>query len=352
MIDLELPVVQAPMAGGPSTPSLAAAVSGVGGLGFLAAGYKTPELVLADINATRELTRQPFGVNVFAPTGASADHDTVNRYAERLRDQAAALGVALGDPRFDDDHYQQKLELLERERVAVVSFTFGCPTPSTVERLQHIGTSVWVTVTDPQEAVQAAAAGADALVVQGVEAGGHRGSFTDSDEHEDYGILALLSLIGARVDLPLVAAGGIATGSALAGVLAAGAAAGAIGTAFLRCPEAGTTAPHRNAVVQPRRTGLTRAFSGRLARALVNTFQADHTAAAPTAYPELHHLTAPLRAQARKNGDAEHINLWAGQAHELARDLPARQVTIELAESAAAALDHAAQQLLRNRKAR
>lgn len=351
VIDLDLPVVQAPMAGGPSTPSLAAAVSGAGGLGFLAAGYQAPGAVLADIGATRDLTQQPFGVNVFAPSGGPADRATVDRYADRLRDQAAALGVMLGDPRFDEDHYQQKVELLVQEKVAVVSFTFGCPAPSVVQRLQKVGTAVWVTVTDPQEAVQAAAAGADALVVQGVEAGGHRGSFADSDDHEDYGILALLSLVGARVDLPLMAAGGIATGSALAGVLAAGATAGAIGTAFLRCPEAGTTAPYRHAVTQPRRTGLTRAFSGRLARGLVNTFQAEHTAAAPIAYPELHHLTTPLRARARENGDTEQINLWAGQAHELARDLPAGQLAVELARDAAVALDRAAHRLMVQQKA-
>lgn len=333
------------MAGGPSTPSLAAAVSSVGGLGFLAAGYKPPKSVLADIIAVRELTQQPFGVNVFAPSGRPADKDTVNRYADRLRDQAAALGVVLGDPRFDQDHYPEKVELLTQERVAVVSFTFGCPDSSVVQRLQQVGTSVWVTVTDPQEAWRAAAAGADALVAQGVEAGGHRGSFVDSDTHEDFGILALLSLVSARVDLPLIAAGGIATGSAVAGVLAAGAAAAAIGTAFLRCPEAGTTAPHRDAVTQPRRTGLTRAFSGRLARGLINTFQAEHTAAAPIAYPELHHLTTPLRARARENGDAEQMNLWAGQAHALARVVPAGQLVVELARDAAVAVDRAAHRL-------
>ena len=345
MIDLDVPVVQAPMAGGPSTPSLAAAVSGVGGLGFLAAGYKTPEAVLADIAATRELTPRPFGVNVFAPSGRPADRDVVARYADRLHDQAAALGVALGNPDFDQDHYQEKVQLLAHEKVAVVSFTFGCPTPSMVQRLQQSGTSVWVTVTDPQEAEQAAATGADALVVQGVEAGGHRGSFVDSDQHEDFGLLALLSLVGARVDLPLIAAGGIATGPALAGVLVAGAAAAAIGTAFLRCPEAGTTAAHRDAVPQLRRTGLTRAFSGRLARGLVNTFQTEHSAAAPIAYPEVHHLTTPLRAHARETGNTEQMNLWAGQAHELARTVPAGQLTIELARDAAIALDQAAQRL-------
>lgn len=352
VIDFDVPVVEAPMAGGPSTPSLAAAVSSAGGLGFLAAGYKTPAAVLADITATRELTQQPFGVNVFAPSGGPADRDTVNHYADRLRDQAASLGVVLGEPRFDDDHYQQKVELLVRQRVAVVSFTFGCPEPLVVQRLQRVGTSVWVTVTDPQEATQAAGAGADALVVQGVEAGGHRGSFRDSDSHEDYGILALLSLVSAQVDLPLVAAGGIATGSALAGILAAGAEAAAIGTAFLRCLEAGTTAAHRDAVARSRRTGLTRAFSGRLARGLVNTFQADHTAAAPIAYPELHHLTSPLRAHARENGEADQMNLWAGQAHALTRDLPAGQLAVELAEEAAVALDRAAHHLTARRRAR
>ncbi len=243
MIDFDMPVVQAPMAGGPSTPALAAAVSNAGGLGFLAAGYKTPEAVRTEITATRELTQQPFGVNVFAPPNGPADPAIVHRFADRLRDQAAALGVQLGDPRFDDDHYQQKVELLTQERVPVVSFTFGCPTPAVVQQLQAVGTSVWVTVTDPQEALLAAEAGVDALVVQGIEAGGHRGSFVDSDSHEDYGILALLSLVSAQVDLPLIAAGGIATGPALAGVLAAGASAAALGTAFLRCPEAGTTAP-------------------------------------------------------------------------------------------------------------
>jgi len=333
------------MAGGPSTPALAAAVSNAGGLGFLAAGYKTPAAVLTEITATRQLTRQPFGVNVFAPSIGPADPVTVHRYADRLKDQATALGVKLGDPRFDDDHYEQKVHLLTRESVPVVSFTFGCPSPAVVQRLRQAGTSVWVTITDPQEAVLAAEAGADAVVVQGIEAGGHRGTFADSDSHENYGLLALLSLVSAQVDLPLIAAGGIATGPALAGALVAGASAAALGTAFLRCPEAGTTAPHRDVVAQSRHTGLTRAFSGRLARGLVNTFQADHTAAAPIAYPELHHLTTPLRAHARNRGDAEQMNLWAGQAHELARAVPARQLVIDFMQDAATALDRLTKRL-------
>ena len=345
MIDFDVPVVQAPMAGGPSTPSLAAAVSSAGGLGFLAAGYKTPEAVLADITATRELTQQPFGVNVFAPSGGPADRDTVDRYADRLRDQAAALGVVLGDPRFDEDHYQQKVELLVQERVAVVSFTFGCPAPVVVQRLQQVGTSVWVTVTDPQEAVQAAAAGADALVVQGVEAGGHRGSFADSDSHEDYGILALLSLVSARVDLPLIAAGGIATGSALAGVLAAGAAAAAIGTAFLRCPEAGTdrSAPERGGAAPTHRAdaGVLRPPRPRPGQHLPSRPHRGRPHRLPGAAPP-DHAAARARPRERRRGADEPVG---GPGARARPDLPAGQLAVELAEDAATALDRLTKRL-------
>lgn len=338
---LLVPIVQAPMAGGPSTPKLAAAVSRAGGLGFIAAGYQTPHAVQEDLAAIRDLTDRPFGVNLFAPSGSPADHGIVAGYAERIEGEAQHQRVALGEPRFDDDRYEEKLTLLERERPAVVSFTFGCPTADVVESLRAVGVTVWVTVTDAREAGEAVAAGADGLVVQGIEAGGHRGSFVDGDEREDFGLLALLGLVRARVDVPLIGAGAIATGRAVAGVLAAGATAAAVGTAFMRCPEAGTSAPHRAALAGPERTGLTRAFSGRLARGIVNRMQAEHTAAAPIAYPELHHLTAPLRAHARETGDPALINLWAGQTHELAREIPAMELVAELARDARSALDHA-----------
>jgi nitronate monooxygenase len=327
---LEVPIVQAPMAGGPSTPALAAAVSNAGALGFLGAGYKTPDAVRDDLAATRAATACPFGVNVFAPSGAAADPDVVSSYAQRLRPEAERAGVALGEPRFDDDNYAAKLDLLEEDPVAVVSFTFGCPAPEVVRRLQQRGTSVWVTVTDPDEAIEAAGAGAEALVVQGAEAGGHRGAFADRDGREDFGLLALLQLVCARVPLPLVATGGIATGEGVAAVLAAGAAAAAVGTAFMLCPEAGTSAPHRAAIASDGATGLTRAFTGRLARGIVNRLQAQHSASAPIAYPEIHHVTAPLRARARAAGDPEVINLWAGQAHALARPVPAAEVVATL----------------------
>jgi nitronate monooxygenase len=341
---LRIPIVQAPLAGGPSTPELTAAVVGAGAFGFLAAGYKTSDALRDDVAATRALTGAPFGVNVFVP-GRAVEPATYARYVDGLRDEALRHGVELGKPRFEDDAWEAKLALLEADPVAVVSFTFGCPRPEVIARLQAAGSGVWVTVTDPDEAQTAAAAGVDALVVQGVEAGGHRGSFVDAEDAGDYGLIALLQLIAARTDLPLVASGGIASGAAVAAVLCAGARAAAIGTAFMRCPEAATAAVHREALATPAPTRLTRAFSGRNARGIVNRFLREHSADAPIAYPEVHHATAPLRAAGRKTGDADVINLWAGQAHVLARELPAAELVAALAAEAAESLHAVATRL-------
>jgi nitronate monooxygenase len=209
-----------------------------------------------------------------------------------------------------------------------------------IAALRVHGTSVWVTVTSPAEARQAEHAGVDALVVQGYEAGGHRGSFSGV-EQPSYGLLALLQLVGDRAAVPLIAAGGLATGRAVAAALAAGARAAQVGTAFLRCPEAGTSAPHRAALATAAPTALTRAFTGKPARGIVNRFMRDHGDAAPSAYPELHHVTAPLRRAARERGDADVMNLWAGQTHELGTDAPAAVVARGLADDARVALRRA-----------
>jgi nitronate monooxygenase len=203
---------------------------------------------------------------------------------------------------------------------------------------------VWVTVTTVDEARQAEHAGADCLVVQGSEAGGHRGGFTD--DHDGLGLLALVQLVRSSTSVPLIATGGIMTGAGLAAALAAGARAGALGTAFLRCPEAGTSSAHQEALARDDRpTALTRAFTGRLARGIGNRFLDEHTDAAPTAYPQIHHLTAPLRAHGRSIGDADLVNLWAGQAYALASDFPAEQIVHRVASEAHTALE-AARQLI------
>jgi nitronate monooxygenase len=330
---LRVPIIQAPLAGGASTPALTAAVVDAGGFGFVAGGYRTPDALREDMRATRELTGAPFGVNLFVP-GRATEPAAYRSYVAGLEDEARAHGVALGEPRFEDDGWADKLELLEANPVAVVSFTFGCPPAEVVARLQAAGSEVWVTVTDADEAEQAAVAGADALVAQGVEAGGHRASFVDAEDAGDYGLLALLAVLAERTQLPLVATGGIATGGAVAAVLCAGAQAAQIGTAFMRCPEAGTSPAHRDALATRAPTGLTRAFTGRQARGIANRFLREHSAAAPAAYPEIHHVTAPVRSAGRAAGDPEVLNLWAGQAHELARDLPAAELVATLAAEA------------------
>jgi nitronate monooxygenase len=336
--ELEHPIVQAPMGGGVSTPALAAAVSEAGGLGFLAAGYLAPEAVRSDVAALRELTARPFGVNLFAPPQPVPDPRAVARYASAL---ARRHGTAAGTPKHDDDGWEEKLALLAELRAPVVSTTFGCPGPEEIAELQETGCAVWVTVTTADEARAAERAGADALVVQGVEAGGHRATFDDGAPN-DLGLLAALQLVAGATALPLIATGGLATGRSIAAVLAAGAVAAQLGTAFMLTPEAATGGAHREAIAGNGATGLTRAFTGRTARGIVNGFQREFSPRAPLGYPDVHHVTAPLRKAARERGDADGFHLWAGQAHTLAEQVPAAELVRRLAAEAREALQQAA----------
>ena len=300
------------MAGGPSTPALTAAVSDAGGYGFLAAGYLSAEGLRETIATTRMLTGAPFGVNLFVPS-ARGDPAKVADYAEALKPEAERLGVALGEARWDDDAYDAKLGVVESTQVHLVSFTFGCPTSEIVERLHRADIQVAVTVTSVLEADLAADAGTDLLVVQGTEAGGHQGSFADlAASHRP--LLTLLEEIRETTDVPMMGTGGVMTGRDAAAVLGAGAIAVQLGTALLCAPEAGTSALYRQALLDGRYpdTILTRAYSGRLARGLANRFALEHDGQAPRAYPEVHHLTRPLRAAATKVGDASVPNFWAG----------------------------------------
>jgi nitronate monooxygenase len=329
---LHIPIVQAPLSGGASTPELTIAASRAGAFGIVAAGYLTADRLRGDIHQVRSSTAAPFGVNLFVPGTELADTAALSSYAERVRAEASRIGAEPGDPKWSDDEWQPKLELVLMERPAVVSFTFGCPERELINELHHAGIEIWVTVTEPDEADLAAEMGADALVVQGVEAGGHRASFVDEDGVGEFGLLALMRLVSKRVKLPLVAAGGICDGYAIAAVLVAGARAAQIGTAFLDTPEANTSLPHRERLRARGRTALTRAFSGKRARGIVNDFMARNSAEAPAAYPQLHYLTAPMRAAARADGEPDLINLWAGQAYELIdHGVPAQQVIARMA---------------------
>ncbi|GAA3305210.1 nitronate monooxygenase [Dactylosporangium vinaceum] len=330
LLGVSSPVLAAPMAGGPSTPSLVLAAARAGSLGFLAAGYRTA----ADLAAQLDQVRGAFGVNVFAPNPVPVDPEAFRRYARELQPEADAFGLDLAGaaPVENDDDWAAKIDLLLARPVPVVSFTFALPPAATVAALRRTGSVVLQTVTSTVEARGAALVGVDGLIVQSCAAGAHSGTFTPAELPADRDLADVVRAVGAVVDLPLIAAGGIGTPADVTAALAAGAQHVMVGTALLRTDESGAGAVHRAALAAGAgETVLTRAFSGRPARALRNGFVDRHHASAPSGYPAVHHLTTPLRRAAAQAGDADRVNLWAGTGFRHARTGPA-----------AAALDHLA----------
>lgn len=320
------------MAGGPSTPALVAAVCEAGGLGFLAAGYKTAEAVAVEWGAVRAATSKPFGVNMFVVGPYEPEARALDAYRRSLEPEAAGLGVELGNPRWDDDHWQAKVELVLDLRPEVVSFTFGCPDPELLHQLAGVGILSMVTVTSVGEAREAAARGAATLSVQGPDAGGHRGTWDLELDPPSTPLLELVSTVVAAVEVPVVAGGGVADADDVAAVIGSGALAAQVGTAYLLANEAGTNPLHRAALHDRAfaTTRSTRAYTGRWARGLANRFMADHSDA-PAGYPHLHYLTAPLRAAAIAAGDAQRAHLWAGTGYAQAATAPAPDITWSLA---------------------
>lgn len=333
--ELAVPIVGAPMAGGPTTPALAAAVSDAGGLGFVAGGYLSPWQLADRIGEARALTTGPLGVNLFVPQPSDADMVLLDEYAERLELLAEHYGVELGEPRpGDDDCWPEKLEVVADLRPAVVSFTFGAPQPEDLAILRSLGIFTLVTVTSAYEAGVAIGHGADALVVQGPQAGGHRGTFAPDVRPGSESMDQLLAVItAAHAGVPLVATGGLSTAADVAAVLRRGAEAAQIGTALLLCDEAGTNAAHRAALHNPEfgNTIVTCAFSGRYARGLENDFTRALDDVAPLGYPEVNHMTSPIRAAAAAVGDPHGVSLWAGTGYRAARPGPAADIVAALA---------------------
>lgn len=329
---LRSPVVQAPMAGGPSTPALAAAVSRAGGLGFLAAGYRTAAQLEAEIQQTKGLTAAPFGVNLFVPQPSVADPAAVDRYARALEPEAARFGVRLGVPRPDDDDWADKLAAVLRTRPAVVSFTFGAPDAGTIERFRTVGIATVVTVTTVAEALEAAENGADLLCVQGPDGGGHRGTFSPSDHPNESSLAELEAEIAQETSVPRIVAGGLSRRAEVTEALSRGAVAAQIGTSFLRADEAGTRAAHRDALAAAEfvTTAITKAFSGRYARGLLNDFMREHEADAPLGYPEVNQLTGPIRAAAAAADEPQRLHLWAGVGFRTARATNAAAIVQDL----------------------
>lgn len=333
LLNAPLPIVAAPMAGGPSTPELVTAVAEAGGLGFLAGGYKTPQALEAEIARVRERSER-FGVNLFVPARNGIDREAFARYAERLRPEARRYGLELDpEPVVDDDDWRDKLRLLRERPVPLVSFTFGLPDPAEIAALRKADSRVLATVTDPREAALAQAAGVDGLIVQGAAAGGHSAVFDPARKVRQLPTSQLVREVRLAARLPIIAAGGVDGPAAVTELLRAGARAVAVGTMLLRSREAGTSPAHRAALSDPASTGtvVTRAFTGRPARALRNGFIERHGHAAPLAYPAVHHLTRELRRAAAAAGDRDRLHLWAGTGYRAAPEAPAAEVVRLLA---------------------
>jgi nitronate monooxygenase len=335
LLPAPLPIVAAPMAGGPSTPALAHAARAAGAFAFVAAGYLSVSVLddlIRDAGAG-----QPIGVNLFVPgsrpSGAdrAARDGAIARYAAAIAGDARDLGVELGAPVWDDDGFDDKLDLVVEAAPAAVSFTFGLPSAEAVRRLRAVGSIVLASVTSPAEARAAAETGVDGLWVQGPRAGGHSATFTRDGVVSDVPTGSVVAAVRAVTTLPIIGAGGVGTAADVLEIIHAGAEAVAVGTALLRTDEAGTNPVHRAALAAPEftETVMTRAYTGRSARALRSRFTDAHPDA-PDAYPEVHHLTRPLRQAAVRSGDANRVHLWAGTGFRSARAVPAASVIDDL----------------------
>jgi nitronate monooxygenase len=340
LLGVELPIIQAPMAGA-NGARLAVAVSEAGGLGSLPCAMLSTDGVRAELRDIGAATRRPFNLNFLCHRPPAADPIKEAAWSDRLAVYYAELGMdpAPGLPpsargAFDD----AMCEVVEEFRPKVVSFHFGLPEERLVRRVKDVGAQVLSSATSVEEAQWLESNGCDAVIAQGYEAGGHQGMFLTADVARQVGTLALVPQIVDAVRVPVIASGGIADGRGVAAAFALGAAAVQIGTAYLRCPEAMTTSLHRSALGNARDNGsvLTNVFTGRPARALVNRFvrEAGPLSDLAPAFPVAYGAVAPLRATAEAQGSSDFSPLWCGQAGALAREMPAGDLTRQLASEA------------------
>jgi nitronate monooxygenase len=336
LLGVDLPIIQAPMAGVQGS-RMAIAVSNAGGLGSLPCAMLSLDAMRAELSAIKAQTSRPFNVNFFchAPPAPSPDREaawqkTLEPYYRELGIDGGAIPAAPARAPFS----HETADVLAEFAPAVVSFHFGLPAADLLARVKGWGSKILSSATTVEEALWLEARGVDVLIAQGLEAGGHRGIFLSSDLHTQVGTFALLPQIAAAVKVPVVAAGGIADASGVAAAMHLGAAGVQVGTAYMLCPEADTRPVHRAALKSEaaRRTALTNLFSGRPARAIVNRLMRElgpiH-AAAP-AFPLAAGATGPLRAKAESLGSGDFSPLWSGQNASGCKEIPAADLTREL----------------------
>ena len=344
-LGLQHPIIQAPLAGGGDTPDLVAAVAEAGALGFIGAAYLTPPQIAEAARAVRARTARPFGINLFAPLPAPLELPDASPALERVAPFYAELGLAPPSiPASASGTFDDQLRAALESGASVFSFTFGVLTESARDAVKERGMFLIGTATTVDEALALENAGVEAIVTQGSEAGGHRGTFAGDFDGAMVGTMALVPQVVDAVAVPVIASGGIMDGRGIAAALDLGAGAVQMGTAFLTCDEAGIPEAYKAAIIGAREhdTRITRAFSGRPARGIVNRFmlEVDRAGGADAIlpFPLQNALTRPLRTAAARQGRAEFLSLWAGQASRLARRQKAAALVARLAAEAEAAV--------------
>jgi nitronate monooxygenase len=337
LLGVELPIIQAPMAGVQGS-ALAVAVSNAGGLGSLPCAMLSPEAMRSELAAIASQTKKPYNVNFFCHTPPVPSPERAAAWQARLAPYYQELGLdpsAIPEGGGRAPFSAEAAEVLAEFRPPVVSFHFGLPAPELLARVRTWGAKILSSATTVEEARWLEARGVDAIIAQGVEAGGHRGMFLSDDLTTQVGTLALVPQIVSAVKTPVIAAGGIADARGARAALALGAIGVQVGTAYLLCPEAATSALHRAALKSEaaRHTALTNVFSGRLARGIVNRIvrEVGPISAAAPAFPLAASAVAPLRAKAESQQSGDFSPLWSGQNASGCKEVPAGQLTRELA---------------------
>ncbi|NMO21857.1 nitronate monooxygenase [Pyxidicoccus fallax] len=340
LLGIELPIIQAPMAGVQGS-ALAIAVSNAGGLGSLPCAMLTPDALRKELGALRAGTSKPFNVNFFAHTAPAPDEAAERAWRERLGPYYREFGIdpaslPAGPGRLPFD--AAAAEVVEEFRPAIVSFHFGLPAPELLARVKRTGAKVLSSATTVEEARWLEAHGADAVIAQGLEAGGHRGHFLSDDLTLQPGTFALLPQVVRAVKVPVIAAGGIADARGVAAALTLGAVAAQVGTAYLLCREATTSPVHREALKSEaaRHTALTNVFTGRPARGIVNRAIRELGPLNPMApaFPLATAAILPLRAKAEAARSGDFSPLWCGENPEGCKEVGAAELTRELASLA------------------
>lgn len=345
LLHVKYPVIQGGMAGGITTPALVAAVSNAGGLGTLGAGYMTPEAIQSSIREIRAHTSFPFAVNLFVPEYPSVSVQELAKANRTLNRFRAELQIPSVEVTQFAESFSEQVAVVLQEKVPVFSFTFGLLPHEIAQDFHDQGTTLIGTATSVREAIALEESGVDAVVGQGAEAGGHRGTFGSSFASSMVGTLALIPQMVNQVHIPVIAAGGIAEGRGIVAALALGAAGVQLGTAFLSCHESGAHDVHKTAVLHSTDvdTAVTCAFSGKPARGLENDFMREMSSkqASILPYPFQNALTRDIRSAAAKQGRAGYMSLWAGQASGLSRSVSAGNLMSLLTKE----VEHVIQQL-------